>query len=141
MRFTPVPALIVVEPDRAACLLASAELGELTAIPGDLGTIMAGLACGTPSMLGWQELDRAAAAFLAIPDAAAAATLRLLAERHIISGESGVAGLAGYLLAAADPAARATLGLDSGSRVLVFSTEGATDPRVYAALAGGSVAP
>jgi diaminopropionate ammonia-lyase len=139
-RFAPAPALIVVEPDRAACLFASAELGEITAIPGDLDTIMAGLACGEPSILGWQELDRAAAAFVAIPDAAAVATLRLLAARGIISGESGVAGLAGCLLAAADPAARATLGLDAGSRVLVFSTEGATDPQVYATLAGESVA-
>jgi diaminopropionate ammonia-lyase len=64
-----------------------------------------------------------------------------LAARGIVSGESGVAGLAGYLLAAADAAARATLGLDAGSRVLVFSTEGATDPQVYAALAGESIAP
>lgn len=137
-RFTPTPALIVVEPDRAACLLASAELGERIAIPGDLDTVMAGLACGEPSLLAWQELDRAAAAFMAIPDEAAVATLRLLAAGGIVAGESGVAGLAGCLLAAADPAARATLGLDTTSRVLVFSTEGATDPELYAKLAGAS---
>ena len=140
-RFAPLPSLTVVEPDRAACLLASAQLGEIASVPGDLDTIMAGLACGEPSMLGWQELDRGAAAFMAIPDAAAVATLRLLAAQGIVSGELGVAGLAGYLLAAADPAARATLGLDAGSRVLTFSTEGATDPLVYATLAGNSVAP
>jgi diaminopropionate ammonia-lyase len=135
-RFTPPPAMIVVEPDRAACLLASAELGERTAIPGDLDTIMAGLACGEPSLLAWQELDRAAAAFMAIPDQAAIATLRMLAAQGIVAGESGVAGLAGCLLAAADPAARATLGLDAASSVLLFSTEGATDPELYAKLAG-----
>lgn len=61
-RFSPSPAVIVVEPDRAACLLASAELGERTAIPGELDTIMAGLACGEPSLLAWQELERAACA-------------------------------------------------------------------------------
>jgi diaminopropionate ammonia-lyase len=133
-RFSPAPALTVVEPDRAACLLASAELGERTAIPGDLDTVMAGLACGEPSLLGWQELERAAAAFMAIPDAAAIETMRLLATGGIVAGESGVAGLAGLLLAASDPAARASLGLDAASRVLVFSTEGATDPDVYAAL-------
>ena len=123
-RFTPAPALIVVEPDRAACLLASAELGEPTAIPGDLDTIMAGLACGEPSLLAWQELERAACAFMAIPDEAAVATLRLLAAQGIVAGELGVAGLAGCLLAAADPAARAALGLDAGSRVLLFRTRG-----------------
>lgn len=137
-RFSPAPALVVVEPDRAACLLASAELGELTAIPGELETVMAGLACGAPSLLAWQELGRAAAAFMAIPDAAAVQTLRLLAARGIVAGESGVAGLAGFLLAAGDPAARATLGLDGGSRVLAFSTEGATDPALYARLAAGA---
>ena len=138
-RFIPTPALIVVEPDRAACLLASAELGEPTAIPGDLDTIMAGLACGEPSLLAWQELDRGAAAFMAIPDEAAVEVMRLLADCGIVAGESGVAGLAGALLVAADPAACATLGLNAHSRVLAFNTEGATDPQFYARLMAGSV--
>jgi diaminopropionate ammonia-lyase len=125
-----------VEPDRAACLLASAELGEATAIPGDLDTLMAGLACGEPSLIAWQELDRAATAFMAVPDAAAVACIRLLADRGIVAGESGVAGLAGFLLAAADPVARETLGLDGQSRVLLFNTEGATDPALYEKLVG-----
>jgi diaminopropionate ammonia-lyase len=133
-RFRPAPLLVVVEPDRAACLLASAELGELTSVPGELDTVMAGLACGEPSLLAWQELDRAAAAFMAIPDEAAIACMRLLDGQGIVAGESGVAGLTGCLLAAADPAARATLGVDSLSRVLAFSTEGATDPEVRRSL-------
>ena len=35
-----------------------------------------------------------------------------------------------------DPATRAALDLDEGSTVLVFGTEGATDPDVYRALIG-----
>jgi diaminopropionate ammonia-lyase len=136
VRFQPPPALIVVEPDHAACLLASAELGEATAIPGELDTLMAGLACGEPSLLAWQELDCAATAFTAIPDEAAVACMRLLADQGIVGGESGVAGLAGCLLAAADPAARETLGLGSSSRVLLFNTEGATDPDLYEQIVG-----
>lgn len=135
-RFDPTPALVVVEPDRAACLLASAELGELTAIAGDLDTAMAGLACGEPSLIAWAELERAAAAFMAIPDEAAVACMRLLAAHGVVSGESGVAGLAGCLLAAADPAARQALALDGASRILAFSTEGATDQEVYRRLIG-----
>jgi diaminopropionate ammonia-lyase len=135
-RFSPAPAIVIAEPDKAACLLASAELGERVAIPGDLDTIMAGLACGEPSLLAWQELDRATAAFMAIPDAAAVGSMRLLASRGIVAGESGVAGLAACLLAAADPAARETLGLSEDSRVLAFSTEGATDAGQYRRLAG-----
>ena len=135
-RLTPPPSIVVVEPDRAACLLASAELGEPTSVPGNLDTLMAGLACGEPSLLAWQELQRGAAAFMAIPDDSAVATMRLLAAERIVSGESGVAGLAGCLLAAADPAARAALGLNADSRVLAFSTEGATDPKLYRELVG-----
>ena len=138
-RCTPPPALVVVESDRAACLLASAELGTPTAIPGDLDTIMAGLACGEPSLLAWAELERAAAAFMAVPDEAAIACMALLAREGIVAGESGVAGLAGFLLAAGDPAARETLGLRPDSHVLLFSTEGATDPELYLRLVEGAV--
>ena len=136
LRVSPAPMLVVVEPEHAACLLASAETGALTAVPGNLDTLMAGLACGEPSLLAWQELERGAAAFIAIPDAAAIDGMKMLAKQGIVSGESGVAGLAGFLLAASDPVARETLGLGADSRVLLFSTEGATDPELYARLVG-----
>lgn len=136
MRFAVPPELVVCEPDRAACLLASAEMGEPTAIAGDLDTLMAGLACGEPSLLAWQELARGAAAFMAVPDAAAVDCMRLLAGAGMVAGESGVAGLAALLLAAADPAAREALGLSAQSEVLLFNTEGATDPELYRTLVG-----
>lgn len=135
-RYAPAPAVIVVEPDKAACLLASAELGVPTAVAGNLDTVMAGLACGEPSLLAWQELERGAAAFMAVPDEAAIACMKLLADQGIVAGESGVAGLAGFLLAAADLAAREGLGLGPDSQVLLFSTEGATDPALYSQLVG-----
>jgi len=136
-RFAPAPSMvsapsiIIVEPDRAACLLASAEAGRAVAVGGQLDTIMAGLACGEPSLLAWQVLERAAAAFLAIPDDAAVTAMRALASEGVEAGESGAAGAAGLMVAAADPAARAALGLDRRSRVLLFGTEGATDPELY----------
>jgi diaminopropionate ammonia-lyase len=132
----PACRLIVAEPDRAACLLASAEAGLLTAVTGPLDTLMAGLACGEPSLLAWQELERAAFAFMAVPDAAAVECMRLLARRPrpIVAGESATAGLAALLLAAREPYARAALGLDKDSQVLLFGTEGATDPALYAKL-------
>jgi diaminopropionate ammonia-lyase len=132
-RFAPSPLLVVVEPDHAACLLASARMGAPTIVRGALETIMAGLACGEPSLLAWQELDRAAAAFMSIPDGAAIDCLRLLAAEDVALGESGVAGLAGFLLAA-DSSAREKLILDRDSRVLLFGTEGVTDAAVYAEL-------
>jgi diaminopropionate ammonia-lyase len=125
--------LIVAEPEQAACLLASAEAGAPVTIEGELDTLMAGLACGEPSLLAWQELERGAFAFMAVPDASAVDCMRLLARRTppLVAGESAVAGLAALLLAARDPLSRAMLGLDADSRVLLFGTEGATDQETY----------
>jgi diaminopropionate ammonia-lyase len=131
----PAARVIVAEPDRAACLLASARAGRPTAVTGALDTIMAGLACGEPSLLAWAELDRNAFAFGCVPDDDVAPLMRRLAGLGVVAGESAVAGLALLLRMAADPVARAAVGLDAHARVLAFSTEGATDPALYAALA------
>ena len=131
----PAPALIVVEPEGAACLLASAEAGRPAQAAGEVETVM-GRLCGTPSLLAWQELDRAAAAFMAVADEAAVEGMRWLAAQGVVSGEAGAVGFAGLMLAAGDPAARAALGLDAASRVLLFNTEGAIDADSSARLAG-----
>lgn len=137
-RFGAAARVIVAEPDKAACLLASAEAGAPTTVPGDLDTLMAGLACGEPSLLAWQELERGAFAFMSVPDDSAVACMKALAARTppIVAGESAVAGLAALLLAAREPFARTALGLEETSRVLIFGTEGATDPEVYERLVG-----
>jgi diaminopropionate ammonia-lyase len=139
------PRLVVVEPDRADCLFRSAAAGELTAAPGDLDTVMAGLACGEPSLLAWRILDPGADAFMTIADEAALQAMRLLAEgaggdRPVVAGESAVAGLVGAIQAAADEAMRKNLELGPQSRVLVFGTEGATDPELYASIVGRAAA-
>jgi len=139
------PRLIVVEPDAAACHFASAALGKPTPVRGRLETLMAGLACGEVSPLAWALLDRAAFAFMKVPDAAAVAAMRLLSagasgDPRIVGGESAVGGLAGLLAAAADTAARRLLGLDEHARILLIGSEGATDPVLYQALTGVAAA-
>lgn len=133
----PGARLVVAEPEEAACLLESAAAGEMRAVTGALDTIMAGLACGEPSLLAWQELERAAFAFMAVPDSAVAPAMRALHALGIEAGESAVAGLIAFESAMAEVSARAVLGLGPDSRVLVFGTEGATDPALYAELTGG----
>jgi diaminopropionate ammonia-lyase len=137
-RFGAGPRVIVAEPDKAACLLASAEAGAPVTVPGDLDTLMAGLACGEPSLLAWQELERSAFAFCSVTDDSAVACMKALAARKppVVAGESAVAGMAALLLAAGEPFARAALAIDDASRVLLFGTEGATDADVYARLVG-----
>ncbi|MCK9213745.1 MAG: diaminopropionate ammonia-lyase [Rhodoferax sp.] len=139
------PVFVVVEPKRADCLLQSARAGEVVAVKGELDTLMAGLACGEVSLLAWDFLATGANAFCTIPDAAAVDAMRLLASPQegdpvIVAGESAVAGLAAALLITQDPSARASLGLGSDSHVLLFGSEGDTDPVLYEQLVGRSAA-
>lgn len=130
------PTLIVVEPDKAACLYESACAGAWKTVGGDLETVMAGLACGEPSTLAWRLLQPGADAFMTVTDDEAKGAMRRLAALHVVGGESGVAGLAGLLRAAKHPDMRAAFGLDASSRVLLYGTEGATDPLVYREIVG-----
>lgn len=130
------PRFIVVEPERAACLLESARAGRVTTVGGDLATIMAGLSCGEPSLLAWEILGPGADAFMSIDDTVAADVMRTLAGFAVAAGESGVAGLAGLVAIGADAARRSVLGLDRSSRILCVGTEGATDPEVYREIVG-----
>ena len=130
------PVAVVVEPEAAACLYESAKAGTATTVGGDLDTVMAGLACGEPSLIAWPVLERGADAFMTISDAQAIAAMTRLADEGVVIGESGVAGLAGFLALANDKAAREALCLTGTSRVLCFGTEGATDPDVYMKLVG-----
>jgi diaminopropionate ammonia-lyase len=135
------PRVVIVEPKNADCLYMSALRGELTVVHGKLDTIMAGLSCGEPSLVAWNLLADGADDFMTIDDAAAVQSMRLLAEPSqgdpaIVAGESAVAGLAGMLLAAQDAAASVALNLSSASVVLVFGTEGDTDPELYRNIVG-----
>lgn len=135
------PRIVVVEPDQAACIYESVKLGEPVPVHGDLATIMAGLACGEVSVIAFKTLLDEIDDVLVIPDETAISTMRFLAtgaagDATLVSGESGVTGLAGFLLANANQTMREELNLTQTSRVLVISTEGATDPEVYEKLVG-----
>ena len=135
------PRFIVVEPDRADCLYRSSKNGGLTAVHITKETIMAGLSCGEVSLLAWQILSAGADDFMIINDDLVAPTMTLLADGlagggPIVAGESAIAGLAGMIAARRDPALSKRLNLDDSSRVLVFGTEGATDPVIYQSIVG-----
>lgn len=135
------PATVVVEPTRAACLLESAASGERALLHGDIETVMAGLSCGEPSLLAWQLLSAGAEHFVAVSDEEAVAAMRTLADgidgdTPIVSGESAASVVAALELAVGDDALRTALGLDGASRVLLFGTEGDTDPELYRELVG-----
>lgn len=129
--------LIGVEPETAACVLASAARGRLTEVPGPHRSIMAGLNCGLPSVLAFPTVAATFRGFVAVDDPLACDAMRLLASHGIEAGETGAAGLAG-LLAVRRHAPRFAdrIGLHPGARVLLLVTEGATDPEAYRRIVG-----
>ena len=135
------PRITLVEPDQAACIYESIKQGEPVTVEGDHATIMAGLACGEVSLIAFDTLLNETDDVLVIPDKTAIETMRFLAagasdDAPLVSGESGVTGLAGFVLAATNPNRCTELKLNAQSRILVISTEGATDPTVYEELVG-----
>lgn len=137
------PTIIIVEPDRAACVFASAKAGKLVSVAPTEPTVMAMLECYTPSLIAWRILEKAADAFMTVSEEDAKQAMRALAfpkagDKAIVAGESGAAGLAGLLAITRDTEARAALKLDKDSRVLVINTETATDPASYEAIVGSS---
>ena len=138
---TDPPKFIIMEAESAACLYKGACKGDGSPaiVTGDLETIMAGLACGEPNTIGWDILRNHADAFLACPDWLSARGMRMLAaplkgDPAVVSGESGAVGMGVVAALMEDPACaslREAIGLDKGSDVLLFSTEGDTDPDKY----------
>ena len=135
------PRFIVVEPDRADCLYQSALHGKPTPATGDLDTMMAGLSCGEISLIAWDILGTGVNDFVTLPDDLVSPAMRLLAEgtdgdTPIVAGESAVAGLAAVLEAENNPALAESFGLDQDSCVLIFGSEGASDPALYKEIVG-----
>ncbi len=133
------PKIVGVEPLRAACMLSSIEAGQIVSVPGPHDSIMAGLNCGEPSMLAWPIVSTGVDLFVAIGDERAREAMRLLATAGVVAGETGAAGLAGLLELLHGPTQseiRQSLGITRQSRVLLFITEGATDPEAYAQIVG-----
>ncbi|WP_417280425.1 diaminopropionate ammonia-lyase [Celeribacter sp.] len=139
------PKIILADPDKSACWLETLRHGTPTAVEGDLDTVMAGLACGEISLLAWDVLKPLAFAAVSVTDADAVTVMRRLAspmggDPAIVAGESAVAGLAVCLAVAAQPDAAQAIGLSSNSRVLVFGSEGDSDPELYQQLVGRTAA-
>lgn len=135
------PTITIVEPHSADCIFRTAEANDekLHAVPGEMKTLMAGLACGEPSPIAWEILRDYADFFLTCDDAMAANGMRILGaplkdDSRVISGESGAATLGCLVELMTNDAYshyRNMLNLNETSRVLLFSTEGNTDKENY----------
>lgn len=148
---TDPPKFIVMETQIADCLYqgAAAGDGKPRIVGGDLQTIMAGLACGEPNTISWDILRNHVTAFLSCPDWVSAKGMRMLAapvkgDPAVCSGESGAVGMGVISTIMEDDTykdLREALELGRDSRVLMFSTEGDTDPDKYREIVWGGAYP
>lgn len=137
----PRITIVIVEPASADCLYRTAREGKTTLQKVDtpMTSMMAGLCCGTPSTQAWDILRRCASFYLTCEDDAYACGMRVYAhpvgnDTAIESGESGAVTLGvlhGLMQDDDKVELRKVLGLGSRSQVLLFNTEGATDPENY----------
>lgn len=133
------PILTVVEPLDVACIYESAKMGKATTIGGMVETDMAGLNCGEPNICTWPILRDYADYFARCTDDISWQGMRKYAnpegnDQPIVSGESGGVslGLLENILANPDYSHyKEEMGLNEDSVVLLFNTEGATDPDNY----------
>lgn len=146
-----LPVTVICEPNKAACLYKTAAVndGTLHKVTGRMNSMMAGLCCGEPCTVSWDIINNFANVFIACSDDYAARGMRLLgmpqsSDARIVSGESGAvtAGLLAALMQDPELAQlRNELGLDENSRVLLISTEGATDKVNYLKVLSGKWKP
>ena len=135
------PKIVILESEQADCYYRTAAVndGMLHLVGGEMDTIMAGLACGEPTNLGWPILRDYAQSFVSLQDSVTATGMRILAapvpgDPVVISGESGAVGLGLCYHLMADKGykeLREALELNADSTVLCFSTEGDTDKANY----------
>lgn len=135
------PCFAIVEPEAIPCIYASAKVGDGKShpVPPRGQTIMAGLNCGEPCTITWPVLRDLSSWYFSCPDAVSEEGMRLLGrpmtgDFPVVSGESGgvTAGLLERLMT--QPGLenlRQRMGLNEESVVLLFSTEGDTDPAHY----------
>lgn len=141
-----LPVICSVEPTQVACIYESMKAadGKPHTSTGNNTTIMAGLNCATPCGLAWDYLRDYAEYAFSVSDDITKNGMRLLAhpagnDPKVVSGESGAVttGLIDALLN--DPTykdMKEEIGLNEDSVVLVFSTEGNTDPDNYKTIIG-----
>lgn len=116
----PAATVVTVEPDTAACLKTSLEKGEITTIETG-NSIMAGMNCGTVSMIAWPTLREGVDAAVTVADVESHEAVQYLHEHGVEAGPCGAAPLA----ALQRLSEIGELALGANSVVVLFSTEGA----------------
>ena len=134
--FKRIPKIIVVEPDRADCVLQSVKANKLKKIRIKKESIMGGMSCNEMSLVPWQILKKTSNYCVTVADNNVAKTTAMLKDRKfskgpIIGGECATPGIIALIGLANDPKARKLLDLNEDSNILVIGCEGNADVKLY----------
>ena len=131
-----VPQIIIVEPDSAACVLASINTGKIEKISIEKESIMGGMSCGEVSLVPWQILKKSVNYCVTVSDYYISKTIKYLANcelsyEKIIGGECSTPGIISLIGLCNDAKIRKKINLNENSNVLLFGCEGDTDEELY----------
>ena len=131
-----IPQIIIVEPDSAACVLASIKTGKIEKISIDKESIMGGMSCGEVSLVPWEILKNSVHYCVTVSDDYISKTIKYLAnnqfsDEKIIGGECSTPGIASLIGLSNNHEIRKTINLNEDSSVLLFGCEGDADEELY----------
>lgn len=115
------PAIVAVEPDNAACLKSSLQAGMVTTISTG-NSLLAGMNCATMTSIALPVLKSGLRAATTVSDYEAHLAVQELELYGVKAGPCGAATLAA--LRSLTPRARANLGLNKRSNVVLLCSEG-----------------
>ena len=134
--FKRIPKIIIVEPDRADCVLQSIKNNKLKKIKIEKESIMGGMSCNEMSYIPWQILRKASNYCVSVSDRKVAKTVAMLKDKKlsrnsIIGGECSAPGIISLVGVCNNTKTKKIIELDENSNVLVIGCEGNADLKLY----------
>ena len=134
--FKRIPKIIVVEPNRADCVLQSVKANKLKKIRIKKESIMGGMSCNEMSLIPWQILKKTSNYCVSISDKNVSKTIAMLKDKKlsktsIIGGECATPGIIALVALSNNIKARKLLELGKNSNILLIGCEGNADVKLY----------
>ena len=134
--FKRIPKIIVVEPDRADCVLQSIKVKKLKKIKIIKESLMGGMSCNEMSLVPWQVLKKSTNCCVSISDKNIAKTVAGLKDKKfsktsIIGGECAAPGVIALIGICNNVKTKKFLNLNDNSNILVIGCEGNADVKLY----------
>ena len=134
--FKRIPKIIIVEPDRADCVMQSIKKNKMTKIQISKESIMGGMSCNEMSLIPWQILKKSSNHCITVSDSKVPKTVAMLkdkkfSKKSIIGGECATPGIISLIAASSDQKIKKLINLNEKSNILLIGCEGNADMKLY----------